>query len=286
MCAFGMEKQPLSASMVGDLISGADGSEILAFTNCSRILVDSCVEQSTLAWTPQTTLPPLVCASNIRDVVYHNPLLHSNLKRLKWWFQEQMVDPHLLGVNMLRDEARLLEAAAPLYYGGKQDQLLSLSQQSLESIHQGLPLDHPLRCQAGLDLWFFKARHSKEINKIELADGISENFGILSSLLFDSDPNLLARLSARTLVLGERLGIDELRWIGESYLGRLRQENPWLPNLVFDERYKAAKDGFRLVLFAAAMPFARCSEDFWLKRGKLFRDLTYYHVPAQLVQTV
>lgn len=276
MQGFGMQKQPLSVSESAELIFNAGEVGLFSLTDASRILVRSCTDISAQEWTPQTALPPLITASNIRDVLYHNPMFHSRLSKLNGSLQLEMV----------RDEARLLEAASALFYGEERQKLIDQSRQSYELTYHKLDPNNPLKYQTGLDLYFFKIRHSREIDKIELKNRALEDFRMLELMLFDSAPNLLATLAARVRFLGEKLDIDDLWNEGHNTLGRLWQENPWLPNPVFEERYQFAKKSCREISLTLALLLALPSADFRAKRGRLFRDLSYCHADIRLVQTV
>lgn len=273
MDALKIQQWPLAPSGAVNLISETGDHEIAHLVTLFGILVKSYLAMSAQAWTPKEALQYLVRASNIRDVVFHNLSLDSKLSRLNNF--------NASSVEMARDEALLLETAAPLFYGQKRQKLLTNSRQHLESVYQKLPEDHPLRCELNLDLCFYQFRHSSEIDKVELGKTMLENF---KAVIGYSKPELLAVYAAGVREVGARFSNGDLMWDGQNTLSNLWRDHPALPKPVFEERCLLGEISFRKSVSSLILPFALVfSRDFREKRGQLSRDLGHpNHIFVQM----
>lgn len=260
MMALGIDrKNPLTVYKVAGLTSSdKDDAVVRDLVTCSVVLINSSRELANLALTPGGVLGHLIVASNIRDVVYRNPLVRSRLLR------SESLKPLL--ADMAREAAFLPETAAPLYYGHKKQELLTATEKSLQSISEGLS-DPILKCQTELDRLFFRSKHDGRIDKDELRDGMLEKFRDFALLLQGSDPKLLAIYLTGLLVIGERLSIDDLIW------SNLRRGFSSLPKPDMDEWFKLAGERWREASVRALLPAVLCNKDFRIQREGLYRSL-------------
>lgn len=175
----------------------------------ARIHVDSTKSLANAGANPYTTWNYLMEAARTISIVYRNQDLRLELLPVK--VDHRGRENYFLA-EMARDEAKVLEAAVPLYAARAKGQLLDQAFDTLDKAFSFLPDDASVKDLIGFEAQLLKARHN-------LRADTDLMFQYSSRVMRDSlDLERVATVAAWAYVWGQRLDHTAMKLYGKRML--------------------------------------------------------------------